>query len=290
MAQKTILITGCSEGGLGDALAREFKRRGHKVIATARNPSKISHFKGIGIETLVLDVLSPDSIQQCVSSVKTQHGALDMLINNSGGGYSMPLSDASLDESRRLFELNVWSVLAVTQAFLPLLLTSKYGGMLVNNTSIVSVLPNPMAGIYNMSKAATAMMTDTLRLELAPFGIKVIDLKTGAVKSNFFDNQPGGTQASLPKGSIYMPAKEEVENSMRGGAISPSMVESKVWAEQVVGDLLAAKPHVRIWRGGNAWLIWFARRFFPHTFLDGNLSKMGALDVVQEKVAHGRRT
>src|SRR2546423_2589153 len=221
MAKRTILITGCSEGGLGDALAREFKRRGHQVIATARNPSKMAHFKDLGIQTLVLDVLSSESIQQCVSSVKAQYGALDMLVNNSGGGYSMPLSDASLDESRRLFELNVWSVLAVTQAFLPLLLESKTGGMVVNNTSIASVMPNPMAGIYNMSKAAAAMMTDNLRLELAPFGIKVIDLKTGAVKSNFFDNQPGGAQASLPEGSIYMPAREAVEKSMRGGAVSP---------------------------------------------------------------------
>lgn len=145
-----------------------------------------------------------------------------------------------------------------------------------------------MAGIYNMSKAATAMMTDTLRLELAPFSIKVIDLKTGAVKSRFFDNQPGGTQASLPAGSIYLPARAAVEKSMRGGSISPIMVESEIWAEQVVGDLLGATPPIRIWRGGNAWVIWFARRFLPHTFLGGNMSKMGALDVVREKVVQGR--
>lgn len=111
----------------------------------------------------------------------------------------MPLSDASLDESRQLFELNVWSVLAVTRAFLPILLKANHGAMIVNNTSISSVVPNPMGGIYNMSKAATAMMTDTLRLELAPFGIKIIALKTGTVKSKFYENDPGGLRLRCPR-------------------------------------------------------------------------------------------
>lgn len=125
--------------------------------------------------------------------------------------------------------------------------------ILVNNTSISPVAPNSMAGIYNMSKAATAMMTDNLRLELVPFDIKVIDLKTGAVKSKSYDNQPRGAQVSLPAGSIYMPAKEALEHSMRGGIVSPTMVETKTWVEQVVGDLLAANLHIRIRRGVNAW-------------------------------------
>ena len=95
---------------------------------------------------MVLDVLSPESIQQCVSSVKAQYGAHDMLINNPGRGYSMPLSDASLNESRQFFELNVCSVLAVARAFLPILLKANHGAMIVNNTSISSVVPNPMGG------------------------------------------------------------------------------------------------------------------------------------------------
>jgi 1-acylglycerone phosphate reductase len=79
-----------------------------------------------------------------------------------------------------------------------------------------------MAGIYNISKAATAMLTDTLRLELAPFGIKVVDLKTGAVKSNFFDNQ---VCPHLPEGNIYMPAREAVEAAMRGVGVMKDMMD-----------------------------------------------------------------
>lgn len=289
MTQKTILITGCSEGGLGDALARALSRRGHHVIATARNPSKMKHFEALNIETLPLDVLSSDSIEQCVSSVASQTGgSLDMLINNSGGGYSMPLADVSIPEARRLFDLNVWSMLAVTQAFLPLLLQSQQGGMVVNNTSVASVVNQPMGGIYNASKAAAASLTENLRLELGPFNIKVVDLKTGSVKSNFYANQSGGSNPTLPEGSIYMPAREAVENSMRGGPVEPNMVDSDRWAEQVVGDLLASKPAVRVWRGGSAWLIWFLRAFLPFTFVDDQLEKMGGLDLLRKKLAQGR--
>jgi 1-acylglycerone phosphate reductase len=84
---RTVLITGCSRGGLGDALARAFHARGLRVIATARNLSKIEHFKATGIETLELDVVSAESIKRCVTKVSEMTGgSLDILLNNSGGG------------------------------------------------------------------------------------------------------------------------------------------------------------------------------------------------------------
>ena len=123
---QTVLITGCSEHGLGDALAQALHKRGYRVFATARNPSKISHFEALGIETLLLDVLEAKSIAACVSAVeKLTGGSLDMLINNSGTGYNMPLVDVDMSEARKIFELNVFALLAVTQAFVPLLLNSS---------------------------------------------------------------------------------------------------------------------------------------------------------------------
>lgn len=106
MARKTILIIGDAQR---DALARALSCRGHRVIATARNPLKMQHFKLLNIETLVLDVLSSESIEKCISSVAAKAGgSLDMIINNSGGGHSMPLTDALIPEERKLFDLNVW--------------------------------------------------------------------------------------------------------------------------------------------------------------------------------------
>ena len=285
-ANKTVLITGCSQGGLGDALAQAFHKRGLRVIATGRNPSKIAHFKPLGIETILLDVLSPQSIEACVSSVADlTGGSLDILVNNSGAGYTMPLSDTDIEEARKCYDLNVWALLAATQAFLPLLLESHHGAMIVNNTSIASIASVPMQGIYNSSKAAAAMLTDNLRVELAPFKIKVVDLKTGVVHSNFFDNLP--TKPVLPKDSIYAPAREPIEKALAGDNIPPA-ITAQGWAEHVVRDLLAAKPPTHVWRGQSAWMAWFTRRFLPYTFPDGLFSKMGGLDVLREKLAPGK--
>lgn len=282
-SKKTVLITGCSEGGLGSALALAFHKRGLRVFATARNPSKMSHLTALGIETLTLDVLSASSISACVSSVTSlTGGSLDILVNNSGAGYTMPLSDTDIDDARQCFELNVWAVLAVTQAFLPLLLNSQQGAMVVNNTSIASVTPVPMQGIYNASKAAAAMLTDNLRIELAPFKVKVVDLRTGSVASNIFQNMPTRV---LPKDSIYAPAREVVEEAMAGTRL-PAAITAENWAEQVARDLLAAKPPTHVWRGQSAWMVWFIKRFLPYTFPDGILAKMGGLNVLEEKLAH----
>lgn len=283
--KKNVLITGCSKGGLGDALAQEFARHGHQVIATARNPTKTSHFKALGVQTLVLDVTSKESIQQCVLDVSAKLGNLDILINNSGAAYSMPLADASLEESRKVFELNVFAPMVVTQEFLPLLLRSKQGAVIANNSSISSVCPTPMQGVYNASKAAIAMMTDTLRLELKPFNISVVDLKTGAVQSNLYANQPGGFQAGLPTGSIYALASGAVEKAIRAEEIVSHGTDRKVWAEQVVSQLLASKPPVQVWKGTNSFGVWMARRFLPFTFLDSKMLKMGGLDVVKQNLA-----
>jgi 1-acylglycerone phosphate reductase len=91
MAPKTVLITGCSEGGIGDALAQVFHRKGLRVFATARNLSKVEHLKKMGLDTLPLDVTDAASIKAAVESIKSiTGGTLDILVNNSGGGRSSP--------------------------------------------------------------------------------------------------------------------------------------------------------------------------------------------------------
>jgi 1-acylglycerone phosphate reductase len=154
-SKRTVLIAGCSEGGMGAALAVAFHEAGLHVYATARTPSKIAQLASLGIETLTLDVLSDSSIAACVSKLSS----LDILINNAGASYSMPVSDLSIPEAKMLFDLNVWSYLTVTQAFLPLLLKSK--GMIVNQTSVVSSTALPFQSAYNASKATMAMFSDS---------------------------------------------------------------------------------------------------------------------------------
>lgn len=276
---RTVLITGCSDGGLGAALAISFHNAGCHVYATARNVAKMEHLTSLGIETLSLDVQSDSSIAECVAKVPS----LDILVNNAGAGYSIPISDMSILEAKKLFDLNVWSQIAVTQAFLPLLLESK--GTIVNQTSVVSVFAVPFQSVYNASKAALASFSDALRLELEPFGITVIDLKTGAVASNFFKTMKEGTESPLPKASIYQPIRQQVEEAIRGKmAEDLNPMPAKQYADAVVKDVLRKRPAANIWRGTNTFMIWLST-LLPHGSFDSMVKKMVGLDVLKQKIA-----
>ncbi|KAK9328183.1 hypothetical protein V1520DRAFT_346790 [Lipomyces starkeyi] len=192
-----------------------------------------------------------------------------------------PVSDLSIEESKKFFDLNVWSYLAVTQAFLPLLLKSK--GMIVNQTSVVSSTAVPFQSAYNASKAAMAMFSDSQRLELEPFRITVVDLRTGAVSSNLIKNQNEATPISLPKGSIYEPANEAVESAMRNDKMADVGMSASQWAGQVVQDLMKKKLPATIWRGTQAMLGRIGT-IFPHGMLDGTMKKMTGLDILEQKV------
>jgi 1-acylglycerone phosphate reductase len=275
-SKRSVLITGCSDGGLGAALAIAFHDAGFHVYATARNPSKMSEVKARGIETLTLDVLSASSIAACVEKVPS----LDILVNNAGGGYSMPVADIDLTKAKELFDLNVWSYIAVTQAFLPFILKSK-SGMIVNQTSVAASCTVPWQSTYNASKAAIATFSDSQRLELAPFGIKVVDLKTGVVVSNLAGKLGTTGGALLPKGSIYEPAREVVESALRAEEFQGQGMAADQWAKAVVADLSKSNPPAAIWRGEQAWIIRLGT-LLPHGTLDGMLKKVSKLDVVEK--------
>ena len=143
--RKTALVTGCSSGGIGSAMCEELKRRGFHVFATLRTPSKASTLEtgnkndsGGFIEVLELDVTSRDSIRGCAAEVRSRGvEQLDVLVNNAGQMFVSPLLDADVDATRRLFEVNVFSTLTVTQAFAPLLIAAK--GTILNVSSVAAV-------------------------------------------------------------------------------------------------------------------------------------------------------
>ncbi|KAK0622045.1 hypothetical protein B0T17DRAFT_309685 [Bombardia bombarda] len=283
--KRTILITGCSDGSLGAALALAFHKAGWRVFASARNPSKLKNSIAAGIETVNLDITSDESIAKAVERVaELTGGALDALLNNAGAGYSLPLIDIDIAKARELFDLNVFSLLSVTRAFLPLLLksTHKGGALVINNTSAASQTAGsmPLQGAYNASKAAASSFTEVLRLELAPFGVRVINLLTGAVKSTFFDNAP---KATLPANSLYNIAKAEIEHAMAGADAEANGTDPVVWANQVVKDLSKNSPPYWIWRGAYANQVKWAS-FLPVGSTDSIIKKLSGLAMLEGKI------
>ncbi|KAK3359513.1 IBR finger domain protein [Lasiosphaeria hispida] len=284
--KKTVLITGCSDGGLGSHLALAFHHAGWRVFASGRNLSKLSAVQQAGIETIALDVLSDTSIAAAAATAaQLTGGSLDALVNNAGQGYSMPVLDLDLATARAVFEINVWSLVAVTRAFLPLLRAAPRA-LLVNNTSLSSQIGAtvPYTGAYSASKAAAASLTEALRIELAALGVRVVNLQTGSVKSGFAGNRVA--KAEIPATSVFGPVKAEVEAVMAGGDIQDGNDPAE-WAAAVVADLGRAEPPYWIWRGKFAALVRLAN-FLPVGFLDGKMRKLSGLDTVEKKMLEHR--
>lgn len=145
-SRETVLITGCSDGGIGSALALVLQQRGLHVFATARDVSKMSNLDGLpNVTMLTLDVVKTDDIKAAAELVTKQTGGtLNYLVNNAGRNHFMPILDDDLDAVRNLFEINFYGPLAITQAFAPLLIKSK--GMAVYITSISGYINVPFMG------------------------------------------------------------------------------------------------------------------------------------------------
>ncbi|KAI4868638.1 putative short-chain dehydrogenase/reductase [Hypoxylon rubiginosum] len=274
MPPKSVLITGCSEGGIGAALAAEFQSRGLKVFATARDVSKMRSLSELGIETLALDVNSDASIASALATVqKATGGSLDYLVNNAGVNHVMPFADAKVDDFRRVIETNVVAVLAVTHAFLPLLARAR--GAVATVGSINEVFCPPYQVAYNASKAAVHAVARTLRVELAPLGVRFVTLMTGGVRTKLFDNAP---PTKIPADSLYRPVAASVEN--REFLKGARWIEPEAFARQVVGDLLRPTPKRSIWSGGMSTVAWFLSWLGWEGMLDSTMIKESGLDKV----------
>jgi NAD(P)-dependent dehydrogenase (short-subunit alcohol dehydrogenase family) len=184
----SILITGATSG-IGRDAALRLARAGHLVLAGGRRPDALAALaRGAGgtLEPLVLDVTDPASVEAARELVERRTGGrgLDVLVNNAGYALPGPLEALAEAELRRLFETNVFGLLAVTRAFLPAM-RERGRGRVVNVGSIMGRVAMPLLGAYNASKHAVAAVSDALRMELAPFGITVVLVEPGALRTGF---------------------------------------------------------------------------------------------------------
>ena len=163
----TILITGCSSG-FGLETARTFLDRGWTVVATMRDPREDLLPRSDRLRLLALDVTRPDSIGRAVEAA----GPIDVLVNNAGVGLLNALEGVSDDMAREVFDTNTLGTVAMTRAVLPQF-RARRAGVVVNVTSTVTLRPLPLLSVYTASKAAVNAFTESLALELEPFGIRV---------------------------------------------------------------------------------------------------------------------
>ena len=143
---KTVLITGCSAGGIGSALAEAFQKREMHVFATARDPTRMSHLESLpNVTILALDPTSDTDVERALRTVSDKtNNKLDYLVNNAGQTVITPTLDFGLDDVRKMYEINVFGLLRVTQAFTPLVIEAK--GTIINISSISTVCHTPWMG------------------------------------------------------------------------------------------------------------------------------------------------
>ncbi|KAL2021076.1 hypothetical protein VTK56DRAFT_7495 [Thermocarpiscus australiensis] len=280
-ANKTILVTGCSAGGIGAAIAHALAKRGHAVYATARDMSKIPAelAEHPNVTTLALDVTSAASVADAARAVAGgKGGRLDVLVNNAGAGYTMPLLDADLDYAQRLHDTNVWGPLRTIQAFADLLIESQ--GRVVNVSSVGAVVNTPWIGVYSSSKAALNSLSDTLRLELAPFNVSVVTIMVGTITTHFHANEPA---VVLPPSSRYAAIKDTISRWARGEA-GPKGGSPEDLAESLVPDIVGKGKSAQVWKGPNAGAVKFVSRWVPSSVLDGLMANGQGLDELSKSL------
>jgi len=216
-----VLISGCSSG-IGLALSREFASRGCRVFATARKPEVIEHLKKEKINTTVLDVTDQKSIDACVAEVLDRAGRIDVLVNNAGYALIGPMIDLSIDDLRNEFETNVIGLVALTKAVAPQMIERK-SGMIVNIASVSGVCATPFAGAYCATKAAVNLLSVSMRIELAPFGISVVTVQPGAIQSKF--GEAAASSIKLREDSVYAPVAGYIQERAVSSQKNPTTAE-----------------------------------------------------------------
>ncbi|KAK9567518.1 hypothetical protein V6Z88_001864 [Aspergillus fumigatus] len=280
---KSILITGCSANSIGAALALSLAKRGHHVFATARSPAKIpSPLTTLSNVTLLqLDVTSPASVAAAVQAVQDHGHGLDVLVNNAGAGYTVPLLDADLEHAKRVYETNVWGVVRMIQGFADLLVARR--GRVVNLSSVGAVVNTPWIGVYSSSKAAVMQISETLRLELAPLGVGVVCLMVGTVSTSFHENEP---RVVLPAGSRYAAIRDVIAQWATGQS-GPKGCSVEEFAESIVDDVLGASGSGSgglVWKGPNSAAVRILSRWCPVWLLDRMMSNGQGLDELAKSV------
>ncbi|KAF8205543.1 NAD-P-binding protein [Mycena galopus ATCC 62051] len=266
--KKTVFITGCSAGGIGFALAKEFHSRGCRVFATSRRLETMEGLSALGIETLELEVTDIDAIRKIKAEISTRTaGKLDILVNNAGQALSGAVADVDMSDVRALFETNLFAPMCMVQEFLPLLISSGKA-CIVNTGSVAALGSTPFLSSYNASKAALRSFGNTLRIELAPFNVRVLDLMAGRVQTNVIKPY------SIPEQSLYKSLEPAYQAIIQSKDNATPVDE---YARIVVSEVMKSKPRQTLWAGGPSTMIWFAATFLPTTLVDNMTSNMFGL-------------
>ena len=262
---KTAFVTGAS-AGIGEATARALLAAGYRVFAGARRLDRMAGLAAAGATLLKLDLTDDVSIVAAVNTIKNEAGRIDVLVNNAGYGSYGALEDVPLDEGRRQFEVNVFGLARLCQLVLPMMRAQK-SGKIVNVTSIGGKIWEPLGAWYHATKFAVEGLSDCLRVEAAPFGVDVIVIEPGAIRTEWAGIARDGLLQTSGSGAYAEQAKGHAR--LLAAADTSSLTSPPtVVAKTVVRAVGARRPKTRYATGGGARTILFLRTILPDRMFD----------------------
>jgi NAD(P)-dependent dehydrogenase (short-subunit alcohol dehydrogenase family) len=271
MKPQVILVTGCSSG-IGRATAVEAAQRGHRVFASARRLEDLADLQARGIDTVRLDVTDATSVADAVAEVLARAARIDALVNNAGYGQYGAVEDVTAEEWRRQFDVNVFGSLTVLRAVLPAMREARRG-TIVTVSSVGGKVSIPFAAPYCASKHALEAISDALRVEVAPWKIRVVVVEPGPITTRFGDRARETTarilQTSGPYSSFYANAERASETDFQRGKRRPEAA-----ARAIVGAIESPRPRTRYRVGPLARVLLPLKKLASDRFLDRRMKRV----------------
>ncbi len=267
-SKQVVLITGASSG-MGKATAKLLIQSGYIVYAAARRVDRMDDLKGIGARVIAMDITQEHSMVDGVAQIIREQGRIDVLFNNAGYGSYGAVEDIPLEEARRQFEVNLFGLARLTQLVLPQM-RKQQSGTIINNSSMGGKIYTPLGAWYHATKHALEGFSDCLRLEVAPFGIRVVVIEPGNIETEW-----GGIMVEHVKKSSqhsvyrdYANAFMKLMENMKG-ASSPELI-----ANVVLKAIRAKKPKTRYVAGAMAKPFMMMRNLLSDRMFDRLLNRM----------------
>lgn len=265
MTERVALVTGASSG-IGRSAAIELATQGFTVYAGARRVERMADLSEHDIRVIALDVTDDASVSAAITEIAGATGRLDVLVNNAGYGSYGAIEDVPLEEGRRQFDVNVFGPIRLARLAIPLM-RRQHAGRIINVTSVGGKIYTPFGGWYHGTKFALEGMSDVLRLELARFGIDVVVIEPGAIKTEWGGIAAQGLRA-VSEGGHYADQAERLAANMLTGDGAESGSDPSVIGRVIARAATARRPRTRYAAGRLAHLVLAMRRILPDRAFD----------------------
>ncbi|WP_233982264.1 oxidoreductase [Pectobacterium versatile] len=265
MKSKVILVTGASSG-IGEATALRLKASGHTIYAAARRIERMQKLAESDIRVLPLDVTDSVSVQTVVDTIIAECGRIDVVVNNAGYGSYGAVEEVSPEEGRAQFDVNVFGAVRLTQLVLPHMRAQR-SGTVINITSMGGKIYTPLGAWYHGTKFALEAISDCLRLEVEPFGIDVVVIEPGGIKTEWADIAAAKLLDVSGHGA-YAKQAEAMADSMVGDSSRKRQSSPYVIADTIAQAVNARRPKTRYTVGFGAKPMICIRRLLSDRLFD----------------------